>query len=66
MAELTINIRFERGDDIYDIDTEAYNGDDDIQSELEFDKQFQDLLNALGYRFVEIVDKLNADDANLK
>lgn len=64
MAELTINIGYEREDDLFDINIEAYNHDgDDIQSELEYDKEFQDLLCALSGRFVEIVDQLDKENS---
>lgn len=56
MGQLTIDIHYDRDDEIFDIEIEAYNCDADIQSELEFDNQFQELLNALSSRFVEIVD----------
>ena len=56
MGDLTIEIRYEREDEIFNIDIEAYLDDDDIQSELEYDKQFQELLSALAARFVEIVN----------
>ena len=62
MGELTIEIRYEREDDVFDIDVEAYRDDDDIQSTLDYDKEFQELLQALGNRFTEIVDELNGEE----
>lgn len=68
MGELTINIRYDRGDEVFDIDIEAYAGDDykQIDDDLYYDKEFQDLLQALGERFVQIVDDFEAETANLK
>lgn len=62
MGELTINIRYDLDDGIYDIDIEAdINGNDDIERDLEYDKEFQDLLAALGERFTQLVDKRNEE-----
>ena len=60
MGELTINIRYDLDDGIYDIDIEAdADGNGDIESDLDYDKEFQDLLAALGERFTQLVDKRN-------
>ena len=62
MGELTINIRYDLDDGIYDIDIEAdVNGNDDIERDLDYDKEFQDLLAALGERFTQLVDKRNEE-----
>ncbi len=66
MTELTINIRLDREDDIFDIDLEADLNGKPIESELDFDEQFQQLLAALGERLVEIVDELNRKDPHVE
>ena len=63
MAELTINIRLDYGDDTFDIDIdEASFEDKDIQSYLDYDKEFQSLLAALGERFAQIVAQIDMED----
>lgn len=63
MGELTINIRYDLDDGIYDIDIEAdVNGNDDIERDLDYDKEFQNLLADLGERFTQLVDKRNEEE----
>lgn len=63
MAELEIRVRFDRQDDIFDIEVDACNVDgDDMQSDLAFDKEFQALLQALSSRFVELAESPNEDE----
>lgn len=64
MGELTIYIRYDLDDGIYDIDIEAdVNGNDDIERNLDYDKDFQDLLDALGEHFSRHVEKFNFGNA---
>ena len=57
MAELEIRIRLDREDDVFDVEVDACNVDgEDMQSDLAFDKQFQNLLQALISRFVELAE----------
>lgn len=62
MGELTINIRYDLDDDTLDIDYEAVaKGSYGIERDLDYDKEFQDLLAALGERFTQLVDKRNKE-----
>lgn len=62
MGKLTIYIRYDLDDGTLDIDYDAtFKGSYDIQRDLNFDKDFQDLLAALGERFTKLVDKRNEE-----
>lgn len=62
MSELTVNIRYDRDDDFFNVELDADFNGDDIQSELDFDREFQELLNALAVRFTQIADTLTAEE----
>ena len=62
MGKLNIYVSYDLDDGTLDIDYEAtFKGHYDIERDLGYDKDFQDLLAALGERFTQLVDKRNKE-----